>query len=258
MKNFNISELLKIEAGQIKSLLEKLDSMGILSEALPELTDLKGVDTTKESFHKDNFIHTLKVVENTYYATTNPYLRLVAFLHDIGKAQTKEWDDEKGWGFHDHEKVSGKMLGRIFRRLDIPQEHYAYVKNIVVNHGMPKELYKTKVTESALRRFGNLMGKDLEDLVLFCKCDITTTNPKRRADNEKEIESVYQEILKIRKLDKEKEWRCVITGEIIMEHFGIKGEPVGIIKKKIEKAIKDGLIKNEIGEAMEYMKTLEV
>lgn len=255
--NYNIIDILNVEASQIRNLLELLDKNSILNEFLPELTALKGIDKTKKSLHKDNYIHTLQVIENTYYATKNPWIRLVSILHDIGKAKTKKWDDDLGWTFHNHEIVGGKMLKSIFKRLDIPMDNYEYVYKLIINHGFPKELTKN-VSDSALRRFGLDLGADLEDLILFCKCDLTSTNVEKKNRQIKSYEDVYNAIIKIRENDELAKWRCPIDGNMIMNYFGVKGKEIGIIKSSIELAIKTGKIGDNYEEAFEYMKTLQV
>jgi tRNA nucleotidyltransferase/poly(A) polymerase len=250
MKDFN--SLLNLEADQIRPMLKHLDEAGILSEILPELCALKGSD----GGHKDNFIHTLIVIENTYHATRDPRIRLVAFLHDIGKAVTKKYIKGSGWTFHQHEFVGGKMLAPIFKRLDINKDYYEYVHKLVTNHGYPKEL-TINVSDSALRRFGNELGSELEDLFLFCKCDLTTANANKKERQINAYNNLYKEIIRVREEDEKAKWRCPIDGNLIMKHFGIKGRAVGDIKLKVETAIKSGQIPDSYEAAFEYMKTLK-
>jgi tRNA nucleotidyltransferase (CCA-adding enzyme) len=249
-------DILKVDAKQIKNLFIELDNLGILNELLPELTALKGVDKTKDTFHKDNFIHTLQVIENTYNTTIDPKLRLIAILHDIGKTPTKKWVNNKGWSFHNHENVGGKMLSKIFKRLDIPQEYYAYVHKLIIYHGIPKELTKS-VTDSALRRFSKEIGDDLEDLIIFSKCDLTTKQIDKKERQLIDLEKVYNQIIELRRKDEIAKWRCPIDGNIIMEYFGVTGSKVGIIKNKIIDAIKSGEVKDDYNDAFEYMKKLK-
>lgn len=258
VKNFNIIDLLNVNSGKIKEYIISLDENGILDDILPELTALKGVDNTKESSHKDNYIHTLEVVKNAYYATNNIYIRLVAILHDIGKAKTKKWVDNIGWTFHNHEYKSGEMLKNIFNRLSIPEDKYDYVYKLIINHGFPKELDKRDVSDSALRRFGKDMGEDLEDLILFCKCDLTSKNIDKKNRQIKAYNRVYENIIRIRREDKLSEWRNPVDGNVIMEYFNVKGKIIGEIKYKIETAIKSGEIGDNYEEAFEYMKSLKI
>ena len=257
MKN-NIINILNAAPSNIKNILEQLDRDGILEEILPELTALKGIDKTKSSYHKDNYIHTLQVVENTYYATTDINIRLVSILHDIGKAKTKKWIDGVGWSFHGHELKSGEMLLPIYERLGLPMEHYNYVYKLVINHGHPVVL-TNNVGETALRRFILDIGDDLVDMFLFCKCDITTSILEKKNRYIISLERVYDSILEVIKKDKEAEWRCVITGDMIMEHYNLKPcSQVGKIKQELEKVIKDGVIPNEYDIAFEYMKNIKL
>jgi poly(A) polymerase len=254
---FKIIDILNADATQIKKIFEDLDKNGLLKKNLPELVALKGVDNSKASLHKDNFIHTLEVIENTYYATTNPMIRLVSILHDIGKAKTKRWVEGNGWSFHNHEIEGGKMILRIFKRLNIPTKYFDYVHKLVVYHGHPKAL-TIDVSESALRRFGKDVGNDLEDLILFCKCDITSKKLDKKERQIKAYEKVYTETLRVREKDKLAEWRCPIDGNHIMEYFGTKeGRKIGIIKNKIIDAIKSGEIADSYEEAFEYMKKIK-
>ncbi len=255
--NYNFIDILNADASNIKNMFLILDEKGILSEVLPELIALKGVDKTKESYHKDNFYHTLQVIENTYNTTKNPWIRLVAILHDIGKAKTKKWINGIGWTFHNHEFVGAKMIKHIFKRFNLPEDKYEYVYKLIYNHGFPKELSKN-VTDSALRRFALEIGDELEDLILFCKCDLTSKNLEKTTRQSKAYDDVYNAIINIRKLDEIAKWRCPIDGNIIMQYFGVKGKEVGLIKNKIEKAIKSGEIEDSYENAFEYMKQIKL
>ncbi len=259
--DFNIEDLLSLKPFEVKNTFNLLNDLSILKNVLPELIDLKGVDETKETFHKDNYLHTIQVVENTYYVTENKAIRLASILHDIGKATTKKWIDNVGWSFHNHEYVGSKMLKSIFERLDINNDYYDLVYKIVLYHGIPKEFGKKGqviVSESALRRFDKDLGNDLESLLLFCKCDSTTSDEAKKIRQNNFYDLLYSEILKLRLKDKESEWRCVITGEMIMEYFNVKGKIVGEIKSKIENEIKCGNLKNELPQAFEFMKNIKL
>jgi tRNA nucleotidyltransferase/poly(A) polymerase len=262
-----LRQILELDYKQIQPLLLELDKQGILEEILPELTALKGVDIVNGQKHKDNFYHTLQVVENTYKATSDIWLRLVAILHDIGKAPTKKFIKGQGWTFQNHEYVGSKMIHKIFQRFRDSDSYnyfhgkkYQYVKKLVKNHGRPKEL-TVNVTDSALRRLATDMEdmQHLEDLFLFCKCDITTKNSDKLKRLQDSLGNVYQEILRVKKQDKENEWKCPVTGKMIMEYFNLKPSlKVGEIKQQIESAIKSGEIKDDYDEAFEYMKNLEI
>lgn len=256
--NYSFIDILNLDAKNIRKVLEALDNDGTLKKMLPELEALKGIDKTKISYHKDNFIHTILVVENTYLATTNPWIRLIAFLHDIGKAKTKRWIDGTGWSFHNHEYISGKMLPVIFKRLNLPLDKYDYVHKLIVNHGLPKDL-SNNVTESALRRLGNNLGKDLEDLILFCKCDLTSKNLEKKESQSKAYDNVYNAIINIREKDLIAQWRCPITGKDIMNYFNFKqGREIGLVKNEIIDAIKSGKIEDSYESAYEYMTKIKI
>ncbi len=251
-KDMNILDILNIDSKIIKQTLLDLYQSGVLEKVLPELVNLKGVDKTKKSFHKDNFYHTLEVVENTYNVTTNHKLRLASILHDIGKAPTKKWCDDKGWTFSNHELVGSKMLEKIFERLNIPLEYYDYVYNIVLYHGIPKELTKN-VTESALRRFGKDIGENLEDLILFCKCDLTTKNQEKKQQQIKSYDNLYKNIIIVREKDDASKWRCPIDGNMIKEFFNVDGREIGLIKNEIISAIKSGKINDDYESAYNFI-----
>lgn len=255
-----LKEILELDYKQIQPLLKELDKQGILEEILPELTALKGVDIVNGQKHKDNYFHTLQVVENTYKATSNIWLRLVSILHDIGKAPTKKFIKGQGWTFQNHEYIGGKMLKKIFKRFNLDFEYFPYVKNLIVNHGRPKELTKD-VSDSALRRLAKDMetSQTLDDLFVFCKCDITTKFPDKLTRQQNALENVYQEVLRVVQMDKANEWRCPVSGQMIMDYFNLgAGREVGIIKKQIENAIKSGEIPDELEPALEYMKNISL
>ena len=256
----NLNEILELDYKQIQALLISLDEQGILDEVLPELTALKGVEKVDGQSHKDNYFHTLKVVENTYKATSNVWLRLVAILHDIGKAPTKKFIKGQGWTFQNHEFVGGKMVGKIFNRFKLDHKYLPYVKKLVTIHGRPKELTKS-VSDSALRRLATDLGtpQDLEDLFTFCKCDITTKFPDKLKKQQQALENVYQEVLRVVEMDKKNEWRCPVTGQMIMEHFNLKGgREVGTIKKQIEQAIKNGSVEDTYESAFQFMESIKL
>lgn len=254
----NFIDILHIDAKEIKQYLTNLDNNGELNIILPELIALKGVDISKETSHKDNFIHTLSVIENTYYASKNPWLRLVSILHDIGKAPTKAWIDGIGWSFHNHEYIGGKMLPNIFNRLNIPIEYRDYITKIVVNHGYPKELGRI-AKDSALRRFHLLMGDELEDLFIFCRCDLTSSNIEKKTRQINAYNELYEKIVELKIRDEKSKWRCPIDGSVIMKHFNLTPcRLVGDIRKNIEDAIKDGIIEDDYEEAYKFMLNIKI
>lgn len=226
----------------------------------PEILELKGIDDTYPAKHKDNYLHTIDVVKNTYKATTNINIRLASILHDIGKASSKKYIPSIGWSFHNHEQIGYEMLSDIFKRFDISKLNIPLIENIVLNHGFPKEFGKKSeivVSDSALRRFDKSII-DLEALILFCQCDLTTTNLEKLKRQRDFYTKVYDKILEIRQLDEESKWRCVITGNDIMEYHKVSGKMVGQIKKILETAIHDNLVPNTYDEAYEYMKNIKI
>lgn len=225
--------------------LLKLDQMGILNDLLPELVALKGVDNIDGNRHKDNFYHTLQVVKNTSDVTNNPYLIMVAILHDFGKAKTKRYDKNLGWTFHHHEVVGSKMVEQIFKRFDLPIDKLEYVEKLVELHGHVKELCVPNVSDAALRRFKLDIGNDLDDLLLFSKCDMTTKNETKRQINIKSINDLKNKIINLEKFDKVRIFEPPITGQEIMDYFNLKpGREVGLIKKQLKDEILSGNLDN--------------
>lgn len=243
---YNILDILKTD--KPSDIFRELDKSSILLEVLPELCALKSTDAG----HKDNFEHTLKVLDNTCEVTKDVYLRLTAILHDIGKAITKEFKNGT-WTFQHHEEVGSKMILPIFQRLKLDMSELDRVEKITKYHGRVKELSK-EVTDSAVRRFYKEFGSDyFDDLILFCQQDCTTkyTDKKLRLHNE--LEKVKIRTYEIKQQDLEKTYRIPIDGIWLMQITGLKG---GIwikeIKDLIEKAIKEGVIE-DTKEAAEKM-----
>lgn len=267
----DFKNILKCESKDIRNLLLSLDQSGILKVILPELVALKGIERIDGKGHKDNYLHTLQVVEQTYEATDDIWLRLVSILHDIGKAPTKRFDKKIGWTFHNHEFVGSKMLKLVFKRLDLDMSKLKYVIKLVKAHGKVKELTgndtnndsdvmdntTTKefyVTDSAIRRFAKDMGSDTDDLLLFCKCDLTTKYEIKKQRYINDINLLSERINEIKNADETAKWRSPITGQMIMDEFGLgQCKEVGIIKSKVETAIKKGDIKDGYDEAYAYM-----
>jgi putative nucleotidyltransferase with HDIG domain len=226
--------------------LEKLNEMEILHEILPELTALKGVDRIGTNAHKDNFWHTIKVVRNTKNMTDNPWLICIAILHDIGKARTKRYDKNLGWTFHLHEEVGARMIDSIFKRLELPLEKLEYVKKLVALHGHVKELTIPNVSDSALRRFKLDIGNDLDDLLLFAKCDMTTKIEAKRQANIRSIDELKAKILALEEFDRVRTFEPPVSGQDIMDHFNIRPcKEVGIIKNQLKEEILNGTLPND-------------
>ncbi len=235
--------------------LDLLEKAGLLDYILPEVTALKGVDEVEGQTHKDNFYHTIQVVDNISETTNNLWLRWAALLHDIGKAKTKKYVEGTGWTFHSHEYVGSKMVKKIFKRLKLPtQKHQAYVEKIVLLSSRPVPLVADDATDSAIRRLIYDAGDDLEDLFLLNKADITTKYKERKKRIIKNFEKVEQKVQYVEAKDKIRNFQPPISGEDIMEIFGIEpGREIGILKKAIKEAILEGEIENNYKSAYQYL-----
>lgn len=232
-----------------------MDEVGILEMILPEIVHLKGIEEIEGKTHKDNFHHTLEVLDNISAETDNLWLRWAALLHDIGKPVTKKFIPEIGWTFHSHEYVGSKMVKTIFKRLRLPlHKELEKVELLVRMSSRPAALVDDGVTDSALRRLLFEAGDSLEDLFLLCKADITTKNDIRKQRYKKNFEKVEQRIREVEERDRIKNFQPPISGEEIMETFQLKpGKMVGLIKEQIKEAILDGVIPNSYEEAKKFM-----
>lgn len=235
--------------------LKLLDDANLMQYILPELVALKGIEEVEGQRHKDNFCHTLEVVDNVSPHTDNVWLRWSALLHDIGKAPTKRYDKKVGWTFHGHEYVGSKMIYRIFKRLKLPLgAPLKYVQKIVKLSSRPISLIDENVTDSALRRLLFDAGDDLDDLIKLCKADITTKNLKKQKRFKENFVLVEAKIKEVEERDKVRNFQPPISGEEIMETFDLKPcKEVGMIKNAIKEAILDGEIENNYESAFKYM-----
>ena len=235
--------------------LKLLEETSLLDYILPELTALKGIEDIDGQTHKDNFYHTLQVVDNISESTDKLWLRWSALLHDIGKAPTKKYVEGIGWTFHGHEFVGSKMIKSIFKRLKLPLgQEQKYVEKLVRMHARPIALITDDASDSALRRLLFDSGQDMEDLFTLCKSDITTKNYSKQAKFKKNFEYVAQKIKEVEEKDHVRNFQPPISGEEIMEMFNLKpGREIGILKEKVKEAILEGEIKNDKTEARDFV-----
>lgn len=251
-----MTELMKIMASAVPSTgWRLLASSGLLKHIFPELDALRGVETVNGRGHKDNFEHTLEVLDNVARQSDDVWLRWAALMHDIAKPVTKRWDERIGWTFHNHNFIGARMVPRIFKNMRMPQnDRMKYVAKLVELHMRPIALVEEEVTDSAVRRLLNEAGDDIDDLMTLCRADITSKNAAKVRRHLENFENVKRKMTELEERDHIRNFQPPVDGAEIMSTFALEpSSVVGVIKSAIKDAILDGVIPNEHDAAREFM-----
>ncbi|HVN48395.1 MAG TPA: HD domain-containing protein [Bacteroidota bacterium] len=252
-------EFLKLLASPKPSIgLQWMFDAGLMNVVFPEIANLAGVDQRQDFHHKDVFRHTLMVVDKVAATSNNLWLRMTALLHDVAKPKTKAFKPDIGWSFHGHEEFGARMIKPIFQRMRFPMEHIPYVEKLVRLHLRPQALVDDGVTDSAIRRLMFECGNEIDDLMLLCRADITSKNPKLVEQVLFNYERVVQKMQEVEERDRIRNWQPPMRGEEIMRVCGItEGKMVGVLKEKITDAILDGVIPNDHEAALQYLYSIK-
>jgi len=234
--------------------LELLFNSGVMDIVFPEIAKMSGVDQRKDYHHKDVFLHTCEVVDNTAEKSDHVWLRFAALVHDIAKPQTKKFVEGTGWTFHGHEEIGARMMKRIFRRMKLPMNKLEYIEKMIRLHLRPIAIASEEVTDSAVRRLIVSADDDLEELITLCRADITSKNPAKVNKYLDNYNRVMKKVLMVQEKDELRAFQSPVRGETIMKVCNLKpSKKVGEIKQAIEDAILDGKISNNYEEAYEYL-----